>query len=358
MTYFIGNNLIDYEGIQPSTMEECIAYLKEQAVIGLDIETSRLYPKGRYDESIYKPGLDPYVSRIIMIQVGTLEKRFVIDARSVDYSSLKEILQDKNILKVGHNLQFEGKFFLQHLKSPIFNVWDCMIVEKLLYNGNLRSYSLATLMKDYLGIKSVVESNLFENNNSQIEDLVNRLEEQYLFLGKHVDRDDLYNEAIESLEEQETVDKSIRKGFVNMKDEPFTLEQILYGDLDITGPLRIYELQRRGRYVKDWVDGQEIEDHFYPEIGIKLENKVTQVLAEISWRGMEFDPQRWSKLYEDNFELWLRQRQFLDSYVTENHPEFTGSIDLFNDKPSCAVDWNYHEQVYPSESSQQTRLHH
>lgn len=340
MTYFIGNNLIDYEGIQPSTMEECIAYLKEQAVIGLDIETSRLYPKGRYDESIYKPGLDPYVSRIIMIQVGTLEKRFVIDARSVDYSLLKEILQDKNILKVGHNLQFEGKFFLQHLKSPIFNVWDCMIVEKLLYNGNLRSYSLATLMKDYLGIKSVVESNLFENNNSQIEDLVNRLEEQYLFLGKHVDRDDLYNEAIESLEEQETVDKSIRKGFVNMKDEPFTLEQILYGDLDITGPLRIYELQRRGRYVKDWVDGQEIEDHFYPEIGIKLENKVTQVLAEISWRGMEFDPQRWSKLYEDNFELWLKQRQFLDSYVTENHPEFTGSIDLFNDKPSCAVDWN------------------
>ena len=110
-TYYIGNNLISYEGIGNCTIEFCLEYLRTQNTIGLDIETGRKFPKGTYLEEVYKPGLDPYVSRIVMVQIGTEECRFVIDARVIDCSFLKEILENKDILKVGHNLKFEGKFF-------------------------------------------------------------------------------------------------------------------------------------------------------------------------------------------------------------------------------------------------------
>lgn len=344
MTYFVGKH--NYDEFESCTLEMCIDYLKTQSVIGIDIETSRKYPKGKYDERIYQPGLDPHLSRIIMIQVGTLEKRFVIDARYIDCSPLKEILEDKNILKIGHNLVFEGKFFLLHLNLRIVNVWDCMIVEKLLYNGLQQSNSLKSLMNRYLGIKSQTEETLFENSSKEIEAIVKDLEESYLLSGKPYNEDDLYDQAIVILEDKETVDKSIRMGFVNMKDEPFTLDQILYGELDITAPLRIYELQKKGRLVYNDVWNYEAQENvkqshvFNPEIGIKLENKFTQVIAEVSLIGLKIDTNKWAALYESNYLEWTNQREFLNNYVVENHPDHTASIDLFNDKPTCAVDWN------------------
>ena len=349
MTYFIGNDL--FNEFETCTLDECIEYLKTQSVIGLDIETSRAFPKGRYDERIYEGGLDPYLSRIVMIQVGTLEQRYVIDARVINCAPLVEILENKDILKVGHNLQFEGKFFLQHLKCRIVNVWDCMIAEKLLYNGYLRSNSLKALMERYLGIKAVTEENLFENNTAELESIIRELEESYILTGKPYNEEDIYEEALSVLEDQETVDKSIRQGFINIGDAPFTKEQVLYGELDITGPLRIYELQKQGRTVvsevwdKSRVELVTVTENYNPELGFKLENRFTQVLAEVSWRGLQVDIQAWLALYEKNFKEWLIQRDFLDNYIIQNFPEYTSSIDLFSDKPTCAIDWNSPTEV-------------
>jgi DNA polymerase I-like protein with 3'-5' exonuclease and polymerase domains len=160
-TVFIGNTLFPYEGIRSGSIEECIEYLSNQHVIGLDIETSRKYPKGMYPEDVYKPGLDPYLSRIVMVQTGTLEKRYIIDARVIDISPLKQILENKSIVKVGHNLKFEGKFFLHTIGARLVNVWDVMISENVLYNGARISYSLEAMMGRYLNIKPVKEVNLF-----------------------------------------------------------------------------------------------------------------------------------------------------------------------------------------------------
>ena len=93
--WFVGNDL--FSEYNTATIEECVAYCKTKQVIGLDIETGRKYQKGKYNEEIYVPGLNPHVSRIVMIQIGDLENQYVIDARVIDIQPLKEILENNNI---------------------------------------------------------------------------------------------------------------------------------------------------------------------------------------------------------------------------------------------------------------------
>jgi hypothetical protein len=83
MVYFIGNDL--FNEFESCTIEEAFDYLNNQEVVAIDIETSRKFKKGTYNETIYKPGLDPFMSRIIMFQIGTLEKRFVIGVLTSDH---------------------------------------------------------------------------------------------------------------------------------------------------------------------------------------------------------------------------------------------------------------------------------
>jgi len=86
MIFYIGENRQD---VNNSNIHECIEYCSKLEVCGLDIETSRKFKKGTYPEDIYKPGLDPYLSNICMIQIGDETKQFVIDARKVDLNPLK-----------------------------------------------------------------------------------------------------------------------------------------------------------------------------------------------------------------------------------------------------------------------------
>lgn len=338
MTYFIGNTL--FEEYPACSIEECLAYLKSQSIIGVDIETGRKYPKGMYNEFIYSPGLDPYVSRIVMVQVGTLEKRFVIDARVVDCSFLKEIFEDEKILKVGHNLKFEGKHFLVNYKSLLVNVWDTMIAEKVLYNGITFSYSLKGLMDRYLGIKSVEDTDLFSEPVSEDDEV--ELDELSLL--------DYKEEPIQY------VDKSIRLGFIEIGDNPFTKAQIEYGVNDIVAPLKIYEIQRQGRLV-----GEEL---YKPEIGFKLENKFTQVLAHLEVTGMGFDSLQWKNLALQNKEVYIRRLEKLNNYVESTCPRFASKVDLFTSKPACTIQWSSSKQVIeyfrylefcPKEKSKQTK---
>ena len=337
MTYLIGNHL--FSEYPTCSIKDCLLYLKDQSIIGIDIETGRKYSRNTYREDVYQPGLDPYVSRIVMVQVGTLEKRFVIDSRVVDCSFLKEVLEDENILKIGHNLKFEGKHFLVNYGITIRNVWDTMISERVLYNGLKLSYSLESLMNRYLGIKSVEKTNLFA-------------EEPKYEWEEELDELDLLDKK-ESLVQY--VDKSIRLGFVEIGDKPFTKEQIEYGVNDIVAPLKIYEIQKQGRFVND--------ELYLPEIGFKLENKFTQVLAHIETVGAGFDPLKWKSLAEKNREIFLSRVEKLNSYVEKTCPKFSFKIDLFTTKPTCTIQWTSSKQVIeyfrhlgfcPKEKSKQT----
>jgi DNA polymerase I-like protein with 3'-5' exonuclease and polymerase domains len=79
------------------------------------------------------------------------------------------VLEDESVLKVGHNLKFEGKHILLGYSIFIKNVWDTMICERILYNGEPIKYSLQALAGRYLGILPREELSLFEEE--EVEDL-------------------------------------------------------------------------------------------------------------------------------------------------------------------------------------------
>lgn len=305
MIYYIGEKRTD---VTNCTLEFAEKILKNERVVGLDIETTRKYPS----TNVYKAGLDPYLSDIVMLQIGTLDVRFVIDTRKVDPSIL--LTPDK--LYVGHNLKFEGKHIQHKYNINLLNVYDTMITEMVLKNGLNPGFSLAKLAERYLGIESLEKVNLFEEFNP----------------------------------DNEYIDKSTRMGFLTLGNKDFTYEQIMYGDDDIVFPLKIRDIQRNLDY--------------FPTKCIDLENEFTQVLADIEYEGMEFDQNKWLDVYESKKPLLRSVKLKLDKYVVNNYPVFVNAIDLFNKQANCAIQWSSSDQVIelfkykgicPKERSKQTK---
>ena len=305
MIYYVGNNVFPYDCAENATMEDVISFLQSKTEFAIDIETSRKYKRGQYSEDVYQAGLDPYLSRIVMLQVGDLQNRFVIDTRVIDITPLKPLLEGPAV-KVGWNLKFEAK----HLKNygiELKNIYDGMLAEIMENNGKYIGYSLLEAAKRHLGVKDIQDVNLFSsdkyNEDTEGEEIFDSVEKTY-------------------------VDKSIRLGFINIGDRPFTEEQIKYGADDITFPLLIKEKQNP------------------PETLVKLENEFCLVLADIEYRGMDFDGKAWMDIYEqESRPKYFDSETWLDNFVVTHFPDFTHSFDLFSNKPTCAIQWTSSGQV-------------
>lgn len=336
MIYFVTNKQNITTEFEVCNLDYVLHRLSSMKEIGLDIETTRKYPKYKYREDIYRPGLDPFVSKICMLQIGDLETQFVIDVRYTDISPLKEILESESILKIGHNLKFESKHLLQNHGIYIQNVWDTMICERVLYNGEKLGYSLEALMKRHLGYETQENKDLFDESQEDYED-----EEFDVF------------DLIDGKQEKLYVDKSIRTQFIEIADLPFTTKQIEYGATDIITPLQLYQLQRKGRVING--------ELYKPEIGFKLENKFVPVLGRIELRGISVNVEGWLHLFEKNTQLYIEKKERLDKWVTSHYPKYSRT-DLFSEK-ECLIDWRSPAEVVkfarylgfcPKEKSKQT----
>lgn len=323
--HFVSNYQVD-EIENYATIEDVYNYCKDKSVLGIDTETQFKYPKNTFrNENIYQPGLDPYLSNVIMLQLGDLDNIFVIDTRCIDISILKPLLESQDILWVGHNLRFESKH-LKHNYGVIFrNIYDTMIVEMNLTNGLQPGYSLAKLSERYLGVKNVEDKNLFT---------------------KDIEEDE---------EEIVYIDKSTRLGFLHIGDKPFTKRQILYGSDDIEYPLRIRDIQSKGK------------DGYNPWRLHRMENEFVLVLADIELRGLHFNQEQWLKVADEKKVIFDRRIKVLNDYVVKNYPNFTKGPDLFNQDVKefiCDIQWSSSDQVVeffrelgfcPKEKSKQTK---
>ncbi len=329
MIYFLGNENLFEDNLEfpRITQKEILEYLQTRKEIGIDIETTRKFKKNLYNEKIHRVGLDPYFSNILMLQIGDLEKQFIIDVRYIDISFLKPILESDTILKIGHNLKFETKFLFLHKDILLNNVWDTMIAERVLYNGENISYSLESLMKRHLNYKSVKDVNLFDEEEYIMED-----EEEYEPFLEGLD-DNKKEERDETL----YIDKSIRTQFIEWGDKPFTISQIEYGASDIVTPIQLKTIQEKGRYITQF-------DLYNPIEGIKFECSLIKVLAKMELRGVKVDANEWLALYKKNKEIYIQKRDILDKWVIDNYPEFTISNNLFGDS-SCRIDWQSSKSV-------------
>lgn len=117
-------------------LEEVIPTLMARPIWGFDTETT---------------GLDPNKDKVILLQIGTKQEQFVIDARKVAIEPLREFFESKTIKKVGHNAKFDYKMIRGNYNICVENIRDTFCAEKILNMGRkLSGFSLAAVAKDRL----------------------------------------------------------------------------------------------------------------------------------------------------------------------------------------------------------------
>lgn len=331
MIYTLNSDIYKEHGVKQCSKDFMLTTLRQKEVVGLDIETSRKYSK-KYPENIYKPGLDPFMSRVVLLQIGDKEHSFVIDTRKEDPVFLQEILSSRKILKVGQFLKFEAKHLRHSFGLVLENVWDVMLADINLWNGIYNSFSLEDLAERYLGIKPD-KTNLFTKKKKKKQE----------------------DDDVESLLYQGMLDKSTRLGFLNIGDKDFSYNQVAYAADDITMPLAIYDIQRHGRRVKGEI--------YNPTLLHQIENETTLVYADMELTGIDFDKSKWLQLYQDNLKQYQDRKQILETYIANNFTQFV-SRNLFGE-PEINIDWASPQQVVeffkaqdlcPKERSKQTGL--
>lgn len=332
-TWFIGKYKIDGLGkYDYTTLDKAVEYLQDKKILGLDIETTKKFPKNMYNENVYKGGLDPYLSSIVMLQIGDLKNIFVIDVRDFTNEELKPITDLLNYsnerLLVGHNLKFEAKHIKHNYGVNFKNIWDTMIVEMTLTNGVTSRYGLANLAEKYLGVEQKKENLLFSDYDTKVVSL----DQEYL---------EQYEDALTPFEVENNyeIDKSTRMEFVTIGDAPFTSKQVLYGGDDVIMPILIRQRQLLGRQL----DTGEV---YNPKDWQRLENKYTLFLADMELNGMNVDQQKWLDLHDENEIIYNKRLAILDSYIVNTYPTLVNNnYDLFTNEISCNIKWTGSKEV-------------
>src|SRR3990167_331539 len=141
-------------------VEKALGVLEKEPTIGIDIEST---------------GFDTYTNKLLLIQLGTSSISYVFDARKLKLSEipqLKELIENPKILKLMHNGKFDYQFIKKQLGISIFNIYDTMLAEGVLYAGiNPKPPSLKALVQTYLNLnlkKDIRET--FENFSGKINE--------------------------------------------------------------------------------------------------------------------------------------------------------------------------------------------
>jgi len=102
-------------------------------------------------------GLDPYLCKLTLLQIGVGNKSFVFDMRndtdqsSVDLKTVDTILQTAQI-KILQNAVFDSKVLKIKRNLYMPNMYDTMLAEQLLHLGLNIKADLASLVYRYLGL--------------------------------------------------------------------------------------------------------------------------------------------------------------------------------------------------------------
>lgn len=348
MIYYIGND--KSMPFKTATVEEAYEYLRHLKVISLDTETTKVIVLGKdgreVTSKIYQGGLDPYLSKVIMMQLGDLDRQYVIDTRVTDISLLLPILADPSILKILHNAKFDAKMIYHCYKTWLVNVWDTMITQNVRENGLRVGYSMDKCAERVLGYKSKkpIIKTLFD------EELTDEEEDEWSGNTDVALMDDV------GRKKPDIIDKSIREAFATKGDKPFTVKEIEYGGDDVVIPFKLYLNQM------EWLETGE----WSPKLAVRLENKYTQVLARMEYNGINVSPEKWTELNIKNIAKQQERLLALKTYV-EGNPKlkkFCTQLSLFESEPGCSVQWTSPAQVIevfrtlkicPKEKSKSTR---
>ncbi len=142
--------------------------LASRQVVGLDTETT---------------DLDPYISRLRLIQLATPESVFIIDVdkfagydlkHSDEFASFRRLITSARPIKIAHNAKFDAKFIKHNFGVDIGGLFDTLLASQLVSAGDIEErHGLEAIAGRYLNEavdKSERLSNWeFELSESQLQ---------------------------------------------------------------------------------------------------------------------------------------------------------------------------------------------
>ena len=105
-------------------------------------------------------GLDPFTSKIVLLQLGVDNRAYVFDVRhdtkhsDISIDTFKDLLTDRSKLKLLQNAAYDMKMIKVSGDYYIENIYDTMLVEQLFNLGiKMRGFSLGEIVFKYTGLR-------------------------------------------------------------------------------------------------------------------------------------------------------------------------------------------------------------
>jgi DNA polymerase I-like protein with 3'-5' exonuclease and polymerase domains len=202
-------------------------------------------------------GLNPHDSRLLLLQISTPDKVFVIEA-GADIKPLLPFFEDHKWLKIIHNAKFDTKFMYHNYGVPTHNVFDTMLAEQLITSDPYNGISLASVVLKYLHI---------------------------------------------------VLDKSMRGSFIDMKPmEIFSKDQLDYAGKDTVHLIGVYEAQKA-----------KLEEYGLTKVA-EVEFELASVVGQMELTGVPILTKKW-KASLDEFRVQHEQSRLrMHELIFDDNP--------------------------------------
>ncbi len=160
--------LAKYQVIKtPDELRRAVERMSSQPVIGLDTETT---------------DLDPYTSRLRLIQLATPEIVSIIDVDAFantangdltdnpNLEPLRDLLEAPRPIKIAHNAKFDAKFIKHKIGADMVGLFDTLLASQLIGAGDIEErHGLETVSARYLN-EAVDKSERLSNWNFELSE--------------------------------------------------------------------------------------------------------------------------------------------------------------------------------------------
>ncbi len=207
-----------------------------------------IYELGTLSVDSETQGLDPFTSTLLLVQIGNDKEQFLIDARIVNLTPLKPLLEDKSIIKILASAVFDYKF-LRRQDIIMENMIDVLNNERILEAGRVRFHT-----KGYFSLEGLTK--------------------RYLDI---------------------SLDKAVTESFFIHRGK-FSSEQLEYASMDVKVLPQIWKIQKQ----------RLLQENLWKTF--QLESDCIPAFGDIEYNGLYLDKKKWYDLYEDNI---LKMNKYL-----------------------------------------------